>query len=79
MDKISKFLKKLSDKDRDKIENILKQIYSGDTKGLNIKKLKDYNDFYRVRKGKIRIIYYSIEGKVKVFSVNFRGEDTYKF
>ena len=80
MDKISKDLKKLTEKERNQIKQILQKINSGDFRGLDIKKLKGRDDIFRVRKGKFRIIY-KISGKKDIFilAIERRSENTYKF
>jgi len=57
MDKITKALKKLTAGEKEIVKEILTKIDSLDFNGLDIKKLKGRQDIYRVRKGKIRIIY----------------------
>ena len=78
MDKITKFLKKLSKKDREVIHHILEQLYSENTKTLDIKKLKGGENLFRVRKGTIRIVY-SLDGlDISIINIEFRSEGTYK-
>ena len=57
MDKIEKALQKLSHKERLALKELLEKLYSGKTKGLDIAKLKGYDNIFRVRKGKMRIIF----------------------
>ena len=79
MDKIDKELQKLSSKERDKIKLVLKKIESGDVKSLDIKKLKDRNNIYRVRPGKIRIIFLKdSRDRIFIISISRRNEKTYK-
>lgn len=78
MDQISKVLNKLSDKDRKKIKLVLLKLRSGSFSGLDIKKLKDTSDIYRVRVGNIRIIYQQTNTKILVLKVFRRNEATYK-
>ena len=80
MDKIQKALQKLSEKERLWVKEIIEQIISGNSYGLNIKKLKDKDDFFRVRRGDIRIIYrLDRNNQVIIISIDRRNEDTYKF
>lgn len=80
MDKIDKFLKKLSQKDRDKIDDLTCRIIDKNFAGLNYKKLKGYSNVYRVRKGKIRITFTIDENEiVNIISIGRKQEDTYKF
>lgn len=57
MDKIYKFLSMLSPLQRDIILRILQDIQVNNISLYDTKKLIGYSDMYRIRKGKIRIIY----------------------
>lgn len=80
MDKISKALAKLTAKEKEVIAQIFAKIQSGKIDDLDLKKLKGYEDIYRVRFGKWRIIYRT-EKKGKIFLVSFerRSDNTYNF
>ena len=79
MDKIQKALQKFTQKERALIQSLLEKLDSGNTKGLDIKKLKGRNDIFRVRKGNMRIIYrLDGKGKISVLAIERRREDTYK-
>jgi len=77
MDKIAKLFLKISQKDRDLILSLLKLLDGKQTKGLNIVKVKD-TDFYRIKKGKYRIIFHHEEREVIVDSIRLRDEKTYR-
>lgn len=79
MDKIQKLLSKLSEKDKSTVKKILKQLHSKNTKNLDIKKLKGLSNLFRVRKGDIRIIYTLDHSEIRLFKIDKRKEDTYKF
>lgn len=80
MDRISKVLAKLTDKEKETLAEIFAKIQTGKTLGLDLKKLKGYGNIYRVRFGQWRVIY-RIDNKGKIFLVSFdrRNEQTYKF
>jgi len=78
MDKIEKVLNRLSPKERKRIKEILLQIDKGNFQNLDLKKLKDRDDVFRVRKGNIRIILRKIDGSIKVLSIERRSTTTYK-
>lgn len=78
MDKIEKALKKLSAKEREWIKEILSQLQTKTTKGLDIKKLKGREDIFRVRKGNIRILYQTKQNQIFILSIDRRNEKTYK-
>jgi len=78
MDKIAKALKKLAAGEKKIIKAILVKINRHDFKSLDIKKLKDRQDIYRVRKGKIRIIYRIDENKkIFILTMEKRSDNTY--
>jgi len=78
MDRIHKFLKKLSSNERQTIKGILRRIKKGEFVGLDIKKLKGVLNIFRVRKGNIRIILLKNEDVFVVMSVERRNDTTYK-
>ena len=79
MDKITKALQKLTEKERKKIKAVLTKLMDGETTGLDIKKLKDRNDIFRVRIGDIRIIYRTDpKEKIVVLTIARRNEKTYQ-
>lgn len=78
MDKIDKFLAKLNTHESLKVLNAIADILSGRTATYNLKKLKGYNDVYRVRVGTIRIIYKQLDGDIEVLDVGRRSEKMYK-
>lgn len=78
-----KFLDKINDKDKDKIrlriKELLKEIESSGIipfAKLNIKKLEgNWKGFFRMRSGKIRIIF-NIDrnaGEINIYEIDFRG------
>ena len=78
MDKISKALKKLTEKERKVVKEILVGIEKGEFTGLNIKKLKGRKDIFRVRKGAIRIIFQKTDVGVFILSIENRSDRTYR-
>lgn len=80
VDKIDKQLRKLSSKQQKAFQKIITQIVSGQTKGLDILKLKGRDDIYRVRKGAFRIIFRKDKSDdVKIIAFENRSDTTYKF
>ncbi|OIP80395.1 MAG: hypothetical protein AUK20_01410 [Parcubacteria group bacterium CG2_30_45_37] len=77
MDKITKALKKLTAGEKEIVKEILTKIDSLDFNGLDIKKLKGRQDIYRVRKGKIRIIYRLNDNRVIILTLERRNDNTY--
>jgi mRNA-degrading endonuclease RelE of RelBE toxin-antitoxin system len=79
MDRIEKVLKKLSGKERKSIETLLKKIKNEDLQDLDLKKLRERGDIFRVRKGDLRIIYQERkDGGISILAIERRSEKTYK-
>ena len=93
VDKITKALNKFSAKEKELVKNLLlsaafqrtvrgmiplNQINKNNVSGLDVKKLKGRSDIYRVRKGKIRIIYRIDDSQVYLLAIEKRDENTYK-
>ncbi len=80
MDKLQKLLKRLSPKEREQLEKLLKKLLAGETKNLDIKKLKGTADVYRARTEELRVIFTKQKGsaRVQVLDVSRRNEKTYQ-
>lgn len=80
MDKISKALKKFNKKEIIIIKSILLKIKAKSFIDLNIQKLKSKENIFRVRKGKIRIIYKINENNnIYLLTIERRSDTTYNF
>lgn len=78
MDKIAKVLKNLSLKERELVRDILLKIKNNSLAGFDLKKLKDCEDIFRVRKGKLRIIFKRLDnGKIFILAIERRSDNTY--
>ncbi len=78
MDKISKALKKFNPKEQKNVQQILLKIKNNSLAGLNIEKLKAYNNIFRVKKGNIRIIYRIDHNKnIFIITIERRSDKTY--
>ena len=79
MNKIDKYINKLIPKERVSLLEILEQIQNGDMSGLDIKKLKRYDNYFRVRKGKTRVIFHlDVNGQPIIERVERRSDNTYR-
>ena len=78
MDKIDKAIQKLTKKEKKWIKEVVKALRSGRFDNLDIKKLKGEDNIFRVRKGKVRIVYQIRDGNTFILKVGHRKEDTYK-
>jgi len=78
MDLIQKFLRKLDRKRHKIVLAVFEKLKKGDFSNLDIKKLKGDSNVYRVRKGRIRIIFrLNDEGDAVLMSTDFRDDNTY--
>ena len=77
MDKLVKFLKKQSKKKRREILKLLDKVLTGDFENCNVIKLKGYKHLYRLKSGRIRIIFTKINSEIIVQKVSFRDDKTY--
>jgi mRNA-degrading endonuclease RelE of RelBE toxin-antitoxin system len=77
-DKIEKTLAKLSPKERAMIEAIIRRLHINELEGLDVKQIVGHRGFYRVRKGRVRIIFIATENGNRVFSVSNRDDKTYR-
>ena len=78
MDSIAKLFKKISKKDRESLKSLVLLLQDiKERRKLNIKKLQN-SDFYRIRKGRFRIIFHIEKKSVVIDSIKLRNENTYK-
>jgi len=78
MDKITKALKNLSPNERVLIKKILLKIKTGSLLGFNLKKLKGHNNIFRIRSGKLRIIFKKQDnGQCFILTIERRTDKTY--
>ena len=77
MDKIKKFLLKLTKKERALIKGILGDVLMLDLQNYDVKPLKGYKGFYRLRKGDIRIIFTKEKNTAVIIDIDYR-KDIYK-
>ena len=78
MEKVSKALGRLTVKEREKVKEILVRLKNGQSGGLDLKKLKGHEDIFRIRKGKLRIIYrIDNNGSIFILTIERRNDKTY--
>lgn len=77
MDKIKKFLLKLTKKERALIKAILVDVLTLNLKNYDVKPLKGCKGFYRVRKGDVRIVFAKEKGVGVIIDIEYR-KDIYK-
>jgi mRNA interferase RelE/StbE len=79
MPALRKLLSKFDEAERKIIETLIEKVISLNWHGLDIKKLRGYQNIFRIRKGKIRIIFSKNEKNIFILSIDRRSESTYKF
>lgn len=77
MDKIEKFLRKLSPEQRAIVTNLIERILKGDTLYMDVQKLQGYPNVFRVRKGNIRIIFKRKNEQYFILSIEYKSDTTY--
>ena len=77
MRKIEKLLDKLNKKERMSLLEAIKSLFSETAERLDVKKIKSTN-FYRLRTGRFRIIFYRNGEKIIIDDIRIRNENTYK-
>ena len=77
MDKKEKLFRKINKKDRIILKFIIESLETNQKSKLNITKLKGV-DFYKVRKGRFRIIFHYELNNLIIDSIKLRNEKTYK-
>jgi mRNA-degrading endonuclease RelE of RelBE toxin-antitoxin system len=78
VDKIKKFLRKRTQKEREILLDVLDLLEKREFLGLQIKKLRG-TPYYRVRQGRFRIIFwYNENNNFEVEKIEYRKESTYK-
>lgn len=78
-DRLQKNLNRLTEKERQKIKKILFLIKAGNFNGLDVKKLKNRQDIFRVRRGDLRIIFKKSKTDIFILAVERRCEAAYDF
>lgn len=80
IDRIDKALSKLSDDERVKLRRLFMRIQSHEFTHLDIRKLKGRDDIFRVRAGKLRIIFRISENQeIYIIALERRSDTTYNF
>lgn len=72
MDRIKKFLSKLTKKERALMRKILGDVLTLNTQNYDVKPLKGYKGFFRLRKGDIRVVFTKEKNMGIVADIDFR-------
>jgi len=77
-DKIKKLLAKLTSNERELVKLLILRLKLNDTIGLDIKQLEGHSDLFRVRKGRLRIVFRKTLSEFLIARTDRRNEKTYK-
>lgn len=77
MDKISKILSELRPKERAWADRAVRLIRIGQVSEFDVKKLKGFDNIFRVRKGRVRIIYKIDKSYFVIIDVQTKNDNTY--
>lgn len=78
MGKIEKQLRKIPEKDRERIFAALEQLLTRNFSALDRKQLKGYESIFRIRVGSYRIVYYDDGEEIILKAIRKRDESTYR-
>ncbi len=78
MQNIEKFLDKLISRERLRVTSCIEDIIRGQTDNLDVKRLRGKMELFRVRVGKIRIIYKRVGTSRVIVKVSWKNDNTYK-
>jgi mRNA-degrading endonuclease RelE of RelBE toxin-antitoxin system len=78
MDKVKKAIAKLPKKYQAAFNALMLKLWARDFSGLNMIKLKGHKDLFRVKKGRLRVIFRLINDSLEVLDVDLRSEKTYR-
>ena len=78
MNHIQKFLKKLTNKEKEAMMLLLLQIGKDPFKIPSIKTLSGKKQLFRVRLGRYRIIFEKKKGSFEIIKISKRNDNTYK-
>lgn len=71
--KIQKFINSLDQKTKTRLTKRIFLLKESPYKGSDVKKLKGFNALYRLRLGKIRVIFKFNNATVEIVDINYRG------
>ena len=77
--RIKNNLAKFSKKERALVRGLIKQIQENNFNNTDLKKLKGKENAFRMRKGKIRIIFVKLsQQKIQLIAIERKSDTTYK-
>ena len=78
MNKLEKSLKRLSPKETKAVEKVVEKLTKREWTGLDVVKLKGTTDVFRVRAGRLRVIFRQRAKEVDILVIESRSEKTYR-
>ena len=78
MNEVQKVLAKLPKEYKTSFDILMLRLLARDFMGLNIARLKGHKDIYRVKQGRLRVIYRMDGRNLSVLEVGLRSEKTYR-
>lgn len=78
MDKLQKALAKLSGQEALLVEEMLLRVKARNYLGLNLIKLKGSKNLFRIKAGRLKIIFSMSSEGAKLIDVGYRSEKTYR-
>ena len=78
MNKLEKSLKRLSPKETKAVEKVVEKVTKRVWTGLDVVKLKGTTDVFRVRVGRLRVIFRQRAKEVDILVIESRSEKTYR-
>lgn len=77
MDRIKKFLQRLTEKELRAVLKALRLIEKGEIEKIDMKKLVGHKNIYRARIGSIRILFVRGKDDYRIISIERRSDTTY--
>ncbi len=74
-----KLLKKFNKEEKEFLIVIINKLLNSELKDLDVKKLKGFDNIFRVRKGKLRIIFSKENKEIYIMAIERRSDSTYHF
>lgn len=78
VDRLVKFLKKQDRKTAELLLRLIEDILKGNLEGCDVKRLAGKKDFFRLRKGRFRIIFEQNTGQFLIKKITVRDDQTYE-
>lgn len=78
MNKLEKAIAKLPKEYKATFDYVVQKLLARNFLGLQVGKLKGYKHIYRLKHGRLRIIFFNNGKSLEVLKVDLRNENTYK-